>query len=427
MDLIDLYVEYGQESTDAPLIYHKSLGYFVISSLLGRFTKIITSYSPHGLAPNLWVLIIGPSRIVRKTTAMRLAVNVIKSVEPSLVMPASFTPEALYEMFNQMNPNDAVVWVKDELGGFFKSLEKKYMYGVREILSSIYTGHGEVRRLRNLTLKIPDNLYVTAVGTMPTPPHNYLSEEDFESGFMNRWILSYAMKRDKRLPLLHQSPRADSLLKEIVQIIKEYTNILLSITPILSPTKSAIDKLEEYDKYVDQQLEIIEQTSPGNLFKMYFAETPNLLIKLSVLRRLARGDYDMSGVITIELDDVLKAQQDLELFVEGAKQVIEDVQSSPRAKPVITEERALERVYSYISSKKGEGASYSELLIKTRILSRQLKEYLLTLMEQDRIICIKVMSKRSRPALKFFDSRYANVAIPQGQQITEDMLRILLK
>ena len=428
-DVIDLYIEYGQESTDAPLIYHKALAYLIASSLLGRFVKVITSYSPTGLAPNLWVLLIGPSRIARKTTAMRLAVNVIKAVEPTLVMPASFTPEALYEMFNNMNPGDAVVWVKDELGGFFKNLEKKYMYGVRELLSSLYVGHGETRRLRNLTLKIPDNIYVTAVGTMPTPPHNYLDEEDFESGFMNRWILAYASMRERRLPLLHQSQRAESLLKDLIQIIKGYINTLLSVTPIITTTKSAIDKLEEYDRYVDNQLEIIEQMAPGSLFKLYYAETPTLLIKLSVLRRLARGDYDPSGIITVELDDVIKALDDLNLFVDGARQVIDDVQSSPRAKPVITEEKALERIYNYIVSKREYGATYSELLLKTRLLSKDLKEYLITLLEQDRIICIKTTSSHrgGRPVLKFYDSLYKNIALTVGQHVTPETLRSILR
>jgi len=56
-------------------------------------------------------------------------------------------------------------------------LKKGTCNGVREILSSIYTGYGEVRKLRNLTLRIPDNLYVTAVGQLPTPPHEYLMKK----------------------------------------------------------------------------------------------------------------------------------------------------------------------------------------------------------------------------------------------------------
>ena len=426
-DLIDLYIEYGQESTDAPLIYHKALAYFITSSLLGRFVKIITSYAPGGLMPNLWVTLIGPSRIVRKTTAMNLAVNIIKNVEPELLIPASFTPEALYELFNNLNPGDAVVWVKDELGEFFKSLEKKYMYGVREILSRLYMGIGEVRKLRNLTLRIPDGLYVTAVGTLPTPPHNYLTEEDFEGGFMNRWVLAYTNRRERRLPLLHQSTRAEALMREIIQSYRDYIKSLTEITPIITPTGAAIEKLEEYDREVDRRLEIMEQTSPGSLFKLYYAETPTLLVKLSVLRRLSRGGYESSGIITIDVSDVSKALEDLNEFVNCARQVIDDVQSAPRARPVLTEEKAIERIYAYISAKGDDGASYSELLLKTRILSRELKEYILTLMEQDRVICIRITGSRGRPVLKFYDAQYRNIVLTYGQQVTPEQLRVILR
>jgi len=427
--LIDTYVEYGRESTDAPIIYHTALGYFVVSSILGYHVRLVTSYMPSGLAPNLWVLLIGPSRITRKTTAMRLATNVIKAVNPSLLMPASFTPEALYEMFNELNEGDAVVWVKDEMGGFFKTLQKKYMYGVREILSSIYTGYGETRKLRNLTLRIPDNLYVCAVGTMPTPPHEYLSEEDFQSGFMNRWILAYADRRDTRLPLLHQSARAEALFREIVETLKSYEKQLLSGPYIVSTTAGAIEKLEEYDREVERQLEQIEQTSPGNLFKLYYAETPTTLVKMSILRRLSRGDYGGSGIITIDETDVVEAKRDLQKFVEASRVVIDDVQSSPRARPVVTEERAIERIFSYISGKGEEGATYSELLLKTRILSKDLREYLITLVEQDRVVCLRHSSGRGRPSLRFYDARFRNtvLAYPNTEVVTADMLRALLK
>jgi hypothetical protein len=358
---------------------------------------------------------------------MRLGIDVIEAVAPNLIMPASFTPEALYELFNTLNPGDCVVWVKDELGGFFKSLEKRYMYGMRELLSSLYMGFGEVRKLRNLTLRIPNGLYVTAIGTAPTPPNEYLHEEDFTSGFMNRWLITHADRREKRLPLLHRSPKADEMFKEITARLKQCEQFLISTTPVLSPTGAAIEKLDEYDRETDREIERIEQLTPGSLLKMYLAETPMMLLKLSILRRLARGDYGTSGIVTIEREDVERAHQDLILFVESAKHVIEDVQSSPRAKPVVTEEKALTRVAALISSKGQEGASYSELLLRTRILAKELREYLLTLMEQERIICVRVPTGRSRPALKFFDAIYRNIALTMGQQVTADVLRTLLK
>ena len=354
-DLIDNYVEYATEVCDAPKIYHLAMGYFVVSSILGRAVRLVTPFARKGIAPNIWVLLMGPSRITRKSTAMRLGVEIIEAVAPQILIPASFTPEALYEMFNQLNPGDTVVWVKDELGGFFKSLEKRYMAGLRELLSSLYMGFGEVRKLRNVTLKIPEGLYVTAVGTAPTPPSEYLHEEDFQSGFMNRWIIVYAERRERRLPLLRQSPRADEKFEEIVAKLKRHERALLSTPTVLSPTGAAIDKIDEYDREVDREIERIERQAPRSLFKSYLAEMPMTLLKLSILRRLARGDYGRDGLITIEREDVDRALGDLKAFIESARNVIDDVQSSPRPKPVLTEEKAIERVFNYISSKGEEG------------------------------------------------------------------------
>jgi len=425
-DLIDQYVEYAGESTDAPSIYHKALAYWVVSTVLGRHVRLVTSYAPSGLMPNLWVMLIGPSRIVRKSTAMRLAVSIVREVAPQLVRKASFTPEALYELCNELNPGDCLAWVKDEIGGFFKTLEKRYMYGVRELLSSMYMGEGEERILRNLRLRIPDGLYVTAVANAPTPPHNYLSKEDFQSGFMNRWILAYATKREKRLPLLHQSVVADSMRREVIARLKELDRALSAVTPVISPTTPAINKLEEYDREIERQIEIIERTAPASLFKLYLAETPNLLVKMTILRRLARGNYDPSGIITIEEADVTRALEDLNAFIASTRQVIDDVQSSPRSRLVLIDEEALERVYNLIAEGGEEGVTWSDLLRRSKILAKDLKEYVLTLMEQERVVCVR-RKTGGRPLLTFFDFRYRNVAYPRGEPIDASTLKVLLK
>ena len=424
-DVIDDYVEYATKACDAPKIYHLAMGYFVVSSILGRFVRLITPYNRRGIAPNLWVLLIGPSRIVRKTTAMWLAEDLIKEVNPNILIPASFTPEALYEMFNQLNPGDTVVWVKDEMGGFFKSLEKRYMYGVREILSSMYTGRGETRKLRNLTLRIPDGLYVCACGTMPTPPHVYLTEEDFQSGFMNRWILAYATQRERTLPLIRDPSETEPLFQGLVQKLKEYEGVLSSVTPVLGIASSAQAKIEEYNRESEREITIMEESAPGSLFAMYYGESPTLLLKLSMLRRLARGSLQ-EPLLVIEDQDVDKALGDLKAFIESARNVVDDVQSSPRPKPVLTEEKILTKIVTLINSRGPEGMSYSELLKKTKLVGDELKRYIITLVEREDVICLRVRTG-GRPLLKFFGAAWHNVVLTQGEHVSADTLKALLR
>jgi hypothetical protein len=423
-DLIDLYVEYATKACDAPKIYHVACGYWVISAVLGRYVKVITAYRREGIAPNLWVLLIGPSRIVRKTTAMNLAVRVVKEVAPQVILKASFTPESLYEVCNQLNPGDCIAWVKDEMGGFFKSLEKKYMYGVREILSSMYTGEGEERVLRNLRLRIPEGLYVTAIGTLPWPSHHYISEEDFETGFLNRWVLVFAEKREKTYPLLHQSPEAESLRRDLIEKLRELNQALGKRLAVISPTYEALEKLDDYQQELDRRITVLMKTAPTSLLSRYLGEADKFLMKLSILRRLARGGFD--DPMTVEAEDVTKALNDLNLFLESAEKVIAEVEASPRPRPALTDERILAGIYNFIESKGEEGATLSELLRHTKLRSKDLKEYIFTLMEQESMICVKVPSG-GRPVLKFFASRFANIAIPKGEPIRPETLRVLLR
>ncbi|MEM0385261.1 MAG: DUF3987 domain-containing protein [Nitrososphaeria archaeon] len=429
-DVIDMYISYASKSTDAPLIYHKAMGYLIVSILLGRYVRIYTTYNRQGIMPNIWVLLIGPSRIVRKTTAMNLGTSIVESIDENLIMPASFTPEALYEMFTGFSPGDALLWVKDEFGGFFKMLQKKYMAGMREILSSLYVGQGEVRKLRNLTFRIPKGLYICVVGTMPTPPHYYLSEEDFSSGFLNRFVLAYALMRDqgRRIPVLHRSKEVEeerqTIIEQLVSMIEVYSSQAIIPVVFSSQAQKIID---EYDIDVERELYRMEREQPTNLFKLYLAESPTLFLKLAVLRRLARKPYPSTSVLVVDENDCVKAYEDLKAFLDCAKKVIEDVQLAGEAKPIVTEEKGLERIYSYIKSKGYQGATLSDILLNTRILKKDLAEYIITLVEQGRIIAVKKQNQpKGRKPIVFYASDF--YVHSEGDQILDvDVLKVLLK
>ena len=424
-NLIDRYVTYASNSCDAPKIFHLACSYWVSSTLVGRFVRIVTSYAPKGLMPNLWVLLIGPSRIVRKTTAMGLAEDIVESVESKLLMPASFTPEALYELFNQLNEGDSVAWVKDELGGFFKMLQKRYMLGVREILSTLYMGRGEVRKLRNLTLKIPKGLYVTVLGNLPTPPRIYITEEDFLSGFLNRFILAYAVQREKTIPMMHRNEELTSMRNDI---IADYTNLVKSFTGItpVSVSRDALNMLTDYDYLVEQEILRLEKDNPTSLWKSYYAETPFMLLKMATLRRLVRHPPP-GAIVVIEAEDVAKASEDLKLFLESAKKVVEDVETGAVSAPVVTEEKNIMRVYELIRSAGRGGISKSELLVKTMLNVETLNKILITLAEQDKIVAVQISPIRGRKQLRFYASEYKGDAQVVGELVSEDLLKTLLK
>ncbi|MEM4534983.1 MAG: hypothetical protein QW764_02945 [Desulfurococcaceae archaeon] len=393
---------------------------------------MVTTYQPKGIKPNIWVILIGPSRIVRKTTSLNLGEDIIREVDEKVLMPASFSPEGLYDILNNMKRGDIGVWIKDEMGGFFRDLQKKrYMSGAREILSMIYTGRGEERKLRSYHFKIPWGIYVTSAGTVPTPASYYFSEEDFTSGFLNRYILSYALSRDKRIPLLHNDPAVQKMRENIISEYKELVNECVSKAPlIVSFSSKAIRGLEDYDGWVECEIQRLERENPSTLWKLYLAESPNQLMKLTVLRRLSRGKLTTS-IIVVDEQDFIKAYNDLMVFLNCAREIIQEVQVSARPKQVETEERRLMRVYEIIKSSSIKGVKWTELLNKTFLLKADLINIIETLMEQERVIAVRGESslRGGRRAIIFFtkENALASGFVTSGKILSPSDVKALLK
>lgn len=420
-NLLTQYVDWASSSCDAPLIFHETVGYWVISTLLGRYSVIVTSYTPRGIRPNLWCLLIGPSRIVRKTTSMELGEKVIDSVEPELKIPASFSPEALYEILSGLEVGDCGCWIKDEFGEFFRSLQKKYMYGMRGILSSIYMGRGETRKLRNLTFKIPPGIYITAIGTLATPPHCYFSEDDFTSGLLNRFILAFSNQRTSKIPMLNVQVELDGKFDKLVSDVKEFVQHYRNVSPIPASFRSeVVERLREYEEWVEGEISRIEKTQPESIWKLYLAETPNTLLKLCVLSRIARYPLGET-VLVVEKQDLERAASYMKKVLLCAQSVISDVQSSPKSREVVTEEKALNKVYGVIQSKGNGGVMFSELLSETRFLKQDLVKYLVTLVDQGKVIAVRPRSvTKGRRPLIFMLSEYESHASLIGDILTSE-------
>ena len=423
-NLIDEYVEYASDSCDAPKLFHKAVGYWLVSTLIGRFATITTTYSAY-IRPNIWVMLVGPSRIVRKTTAMELGESIVKEVDPDCLMPSYFSPEALIEILDVYKDKNGVAWVRDEMGGFFKELEKQYMFGTREIFSSIYSGHGLKRKLRKGEYVVPDGLYITVLSSLPTPSYSYLHEEDFTSGFLNRFLLIYRDRREKSIPVLNVNNTLQSMRKLLVEKFRNALTLNAGI-PVSFRHDAAVE-IDGYGDEVDRKIERIESDNPDSLWKLYLAETPKFLLKLSALRRLANVDNEYGLVVTVEKEDVLEAKKFLDEVLESANKLVSEVQSASRSRMVFSEQKALDRIMDIIrlEADNSGGISFSTLLAKTKFLKDDLIRYLETLVSSRRIVMIKGRSseKGGRKPVYIFPIELEAKALLYGDAISPKILR----
>ena len=408
MDLIDKYVEYAKISTDSPELYHKVASYWIASTLLGRYASVQTSYTT--IIPNVWAIIIGPSRVTRKTTAMYMAERIIREINKDMIFPASFSPEAIYEELSSVKDGEARAWVKDEIGGFFKALDKNYMRGTRELLSSLYSGRGETRVLRKERFVIPDRIYMTVIATMPTPPHNYFSDEDFTSGFANRFLLVQRLERDGRtIPIMGADSNASLIARE--ELIEQYKALIAKYrdkTLIINFDYESTNILTEFEKRVDEEIIQLEKENPNSLFKSYISEMPTYLIKLAVLRKISDPAQEVldNRITVVNKEHVSTALKDLQEFIESAKEVIKDVEEGVHSEPAVSEEKSLTRLYNIIEQGEENGRTKTEIMLKMQLGSKRVNELLVTLVEQGKIVMIRCDENRGRPSYKFLASTY---------------------
>jgi len=425
MSLIEEYVEYASAMTDSPKIFHRALGYYLVSTLIGRYATIPVSYSEYGIRPNIWVLLIGPSGLIRKTTALHIARNIIFKVDKRLFLPEEYSPEALYEALSVLETGDSATWMRDEFGSFFRSMEKDYMKGVKGLLSQTYSGVGGTRKLRKKTFQIQHGIYVTVTSALPTPASAYFTEDDFRTGLLNRFLLVYAEEKEKWYSPLNLTENYDivrhNILNLFIKKTKRYQNVKTTVINFDSKAKKFIDN---YSQDIERIIKHLNKVNPYGLWQVYITRAPEYLIKLSALEWLADNDPLPMAVVTRDYVD--RAYKFLNSALSRAKQVVSEVETAPRSVNYVTHDKPLTMVYNIIKSYEANGITVRDLYSKTRMTKTQLKEYVITLLEADKVIAVTPRKKtRGRKGVKLYSIEYKSQAILNGEVITPKQLSLL--
>ncbi len=149
MKVTDLYVEYVTEITDAPRLYSQWLAYLVVSCVLNK-----SVYMNYGgfmkMYPNLYLLIIGPSSVYRKSFSQRLAASIVRDVYDEFQLLDFSSREAfISEMARQdRQPTGCGLMLIDEMAGFMsRAKTSPHFTGMIQDLSSAFTADTIERRV----------------------------------------------------------------------------------------------------------------------------------------------------------------------------------------------------------------------------------------------------------------------------------------
>ena len=198
---IDDYVAWASSKTDAAPEYHVASACMILSTVFSDFGHAVPKFGR--LPLNLWFMVLGETTRSRKSTTRALGMSFIKAltviptednpdvVEYNYDLGSDFTPEALdNELLKR--PNRSALLHRDEAQGWIQEMDKKaYMAGAKGKMTELYDGHvsGKLRATgdqnRRGSVDISLTLFLMGIASQVA---DYLTQDDFRSGFLTRFI-----------------------------------------------------------------------------------------------------------------------------------------------------------------------------------------------------------------------------------------------
>lgn len=182
------YKKWAVMATDAVEEYHELACTIMLSSLLSGSLYLNTSFGK--VIPNLWGLILGESTLTRKTTAMKMAMQFVGEIERELVVASDGSVEGILTALSA-RPNKVSVFYKDEVSGFFDSINRKdYLSGMAETFTHLYdVPEYYPRQLRKETITLTKPVFIFFGGGIREKTYAALTDEDVVSGFLPRFLV----------------------------------------------------------------------------------------------------------------------------------------------------------------------------------------------------------------------------------------------
>lgn len=197
------YIEYASGLTDSPGIFHLAVGLSMLSTACGA--RITFHGAGKEMWPNLYVLFVAPSGLMRKSTSIEIGLNLLRATDPEMLFPNETSRE---EFLHILATKPEGLIRESEFASALARYASSYMTGMKELVTELYDNVPEYRRqLRGkdgagekLIIRRPALNYLAA-STLEWLVDS-LTINDMRSGFMSRFLIFPAAGRGEWVPFL---------------------------------------------------------------------------------------------------------------------------------------------------------------------------------------------------------------------------------
>lgn len=358
------YIDYASEFCDAPNIFHKFCAYSAISAAISN--HIYFEFGDLKIFPNLWIVLMAPSSLYHKSTAVGISRRLTHAANLNVSLPNEFTHEGLIDA---MAIQSQGIFYFDEFMSLITALEKDYMLGAKAFLAHIFDCPAAyTRKLRGKDYEIKDPCVSILAATTLDWFQERLKERDLYGGFLTRFIfVPFNEKKDRVLTF---APPVNPDKRNHLAFMLEQISRLHGIIKFPPETMRIHDQW-----YEDIFINGCEKVS--SLLGAFLNRLQIYLLKLSVIEELA-GSLPTSPVIYVSEAAMKRATTSANfLRTSLGKMCGEELtfdKYQERRKKILK-----------IINDSNHAVSKSELLTTTRIPVRELNEIISSLIEEEKI------------------------------------------
>jgi len=383
---IDEYRAWGEQATDAPAQYHDLSAFVLLSALLAGNLRLETTYG--SVRPNLWGLVLGDSTLTRKSTAMRMATEIIAGVDKDILVASEGSMEGILSELGA-RPGRTSMFFRDEVTGFFESARKKdYQAGMVEVMTQLYdVPHFFTRRLKKETITVSEPVFIFFGGGIKDRLLTVTDDSYIYSGFLPRFLIVSAntnlnsIRRtgpatldtnDQRQEIFAKLDGLYKLYADIseVQILGQDAKPEVIVEAILTP-----EAWEIYGDIEQRMVEVAAHSNRSEVALPTFDRLHKSMLKMSVLVAAARQEPDQN-MLQVTESDLLHSAKYVQAWGNYSIDLISNI-----GRTVLM--RVLEKVLNTI--KVNPGINRGQIMRLTNLSKREMTEIEETLEERGQI------------------------------------------
>ncbi len=277
------YVAYARTLTDAPLMFHLGAGFIAVAGAVG--SQVSWRGGGRENWPNLYVLLLAPSGIYRKSTSVDLGCGLLAQACPDRVMDREFSGE---RFIRNLARQPVSVLKEAEFSSLLERMKASYMAGMDRRLTELWDcqaeysrhlqgqdggGHGD----RIVILR--PALSIIAASTTDWLVAS-ITELDLRSGFLPRFLLVPSTEKEEEPPggyWAEQDRSAETALVTGLRHVATQNRIHVRVTDV-------VQRLVKWEQGYQKRASRVEELS--GVYSRLGAHAA----KISVLLAISDGD-----------------------------------------------------------------------------------------------------------------------------------------